>query len=345
MKVKDMKEHYNSLDGIRAYAAIGIVLLHVLRNSAIQPHENYITGVLIPFFNSFVFLFMIISGFSLCCGYYDRFKNGMITPNMFYMKRYSRILPFFAILCIIDFCTSPGIGTLLETFADLTLCFGLMPTSVDIHVIGVGWFLGVVFLFYMLFPFFVFLLDNKRRAWLSLLISLGLCFSICIYFPVPQKHKSMIFCAPYFISGGLIFLYRSTICQLFLKNKFIVSVIIFATTLLYLSISKSLTSDFIKNTALVILFSLWTSYALCAKGIVLNNHIATYLSGISMEIYLAHMLVFRAVEKMHIETIISQADLLYIFNSLLTLLGVVSFAHVMKRYVLPALSKLASLAE
>jgi peptidoglycan/LPS O-acetylase OafA/YrhL len=32
----------------------------------------------------FVLLFMIISAFSMCCGYYDRIKNNLISPKAFY---------------------------------------------------------------------------------------------------------------------------------------------------------------------------------------------------------------------------------------------------------------------
>ncbi|WP_158223266.1 hypothetical protein [Fibrobacter sp. UWS1] len=45
----------------------------------------------------------------------------------------------------------PSISELYQAFADLTLAFNLLPNP-DISVIGVGWFLGLVFLFYMIFP-------------------------------------------------------------------------------------------------------------------------------------------------------------------------------------------------
>ena len=37
---------YESLDGLRAYAAIGIVIMHVLANIIVKPSSNYLT--LIP---------------------------------------------------------------------------------------------------------------------------------------------------------------------------------------------------------------------------------------------------------------------------------------------------------
>ena len=65
-------ERYGALDGLRAYAAIGIVLMHVLSNIGVKPSENYMTETLIPWFTDFTLMFMVVSGFSLCCGYYDK---------------------------------------------------------------------------------------------------------------------------------------------------------------------------------------------------------------------------------------------------------------------------------
>ena len=205
-KNKVNRERYGSLDGLRAYAALGIILMHVLANINVKPSENYLTESIIPFFTDFTLLFMVVSGFSLCCGYYTRIKEGTITPNAFYRKRYLRILPFFALLCLIDLAFEPNIGSLYEVFANMTLCFGLLPPDAEIHVIGVGWFLGVVFLFYMLFPFYVFMLGNKRRAWISFAIALVFVLVSFVHFGAPGR-RCMVFCAPLFIAGGLAYLY------------------------------------------------------------------------------------------------------------------------------------------
>lgn len=53
-----------------------------------------------------------------------------------------------------------------------------------------------------------------------------------------------------------------------------------------------------------------------------------------MEIYLSHMLIFRVVERLHLENTITQYDLFYAVMSLLTIMGVICFAHVMKYYML-----------
>ncbi len=229
---------YESLNGLRALAAIGIVLMHVRANIDIEVDGNFVYSHVIPVMSDFVFLFMMISAFSLCCGYYDRFKNGTVCLNDFYKRRYSRILPFFAILVFLSVIiphspnkvalerasthllgTSglpPFVETIIEGGTELTLGYGLLPNP-SMSIMGVGWFLGVIFLFYMLFPFFVFLIDNKKRAWLSFFVTNVLCFFCIIYFFSPKfvgfeaVPKSFLYNTPFFMAGGLIFLYRDEI--------------------------------------------------------------------------------------------------------------------------------------
>lgn len=93
-----IKKRYDSIDAVRAFAAIGIVMMHVLGHVPLKTNQNFITTSLIPFFCDFVMLFMIVSAFSLSCGYYERFKSGNISINDFYKtKIYSHI----AFLCLL----------------------------------------------------------------------------------------------------------------------------------------------------------------------------------------------------------------------------------------------------
>ena len=56
--------HYGALDGLRALAAVGIVLMHVEANG--YELKGFVFERLIPSFTNLVFLFMIISGFAMC---------------------------------------------------------------------------------------------------------------------------------------------------------------------------------------------------------------------------------------------------------------------------------------
>lgn len=230
-------ERYVALDGLRAYAAVCIVLMHVYFNLGVMPKDNFIGGSLMPFFSDFTLLFMMISGFSLCCGYYDRIKNGSITPDKFYKKRYARILPYFAMLCLLDLAISPSLKSLYETYANFTLCFNLLP-QMDIEVIGVGWFLGVVFLFYLLFPFFVFMIGSRRKAWNSMAVALGLMLVATLYaqeigeYAVPTR-KNMVFCMPLFLSGGIVYLYRKHIVGIVGRHRWLSLAVGFSITITY----------------------------------------------------------------------------------------------------------------
>jgi peptidoglycan/LPS O-acetylase OafA/YrhL len=147
------------LNGLRAYSAIGIAMMHILANIQSGKLTVEPINVIIESFIDFVFLFFMISAFGMCCGYYEKIKNGRISANDFYTKRYKRIWPYFALLCLIGLAFDRTIGGVWQTFSDLTLCFNLLPNP-DIKIIGVGWFIGLIFLFYIMFPFFVYLIDN-----------------------------------------------------------------------------------------------------------------------------------------------------------------------------------------
>lgn len=282
------RDYYEALNGIRAYACFGIVIEHVLMNG------NYVlSGIIfnkiIPEFGDLVFLFMLISGFSTCCGYFQRIKDGGASLEVFYKKRYKKIWPFFAMLVIIDVIMSPSISSLYEGLADLTLCFGLLPKAGDgITVIGVGWFLGVVFVYYLIFPFTCFLLGTKRRAWFSLIVSLFFSYVGEIYFLA--ERTNIVYCLPFFLVGGIIFLYRTPLVEFSKKYRWIICLSIVALIMVY--------HLWITNITRLTLFTAIIIFAIGIekKGVFINS-LVSKISAISLEVYLCHMFMFRVLEK------------------------------------------------
>lgn len=302
------KLRYDNLDGLRAYAAIGIVLMHVLSNGA-YGLEGFVFRRLIPSFTDLVFLFMVISGFSMCCGYYEKTVSGQLDLGKFYVKRFSKVWPFFALMCLVDFAMAPSLNTAYELLADLTLCFGLIPDA-GITVIGVGWFLGLVFVFYFMFPFFCGLLSDKKRAWLgfgaALLLS-GLCV---LHFG--SGRTSFAYSGVFFLAGGMIYLYREPLRRFVDRFGWIVGLLAVGALVLYYLLGSQLPWQLLVSILLTVL-------AIGKKNVILHNPVTKKLSSISLEIYLCHMLAFRALEKMKLTHLFPSALLSYAVTAVMTL--------------------------
>jgi len=222
-----MKERYGTIDSLRMIACIGIMMMHIQANNNYEI-TGYFYNTVIPSFTNFVFLFMTVSAFGMCCGYYEKVMNQTISLPDFYAKRFKKILPFFGVLVLIDVVISPSRAALFEAFADLTLLFGFLPNAGNISVIGVGWFLGLVFVFYLCFPFFCVLLANKKRAWISFAMSLLYNFVCAEYFEVGRSN--ILYSACFFLAGGLIYLYRKELTKI---SSYITVVFVAASIVVY----------------------------------------------------------------------------------------------------------------
>ena len=309
-------DRYEGIDGLKAYAIIGIALMHVLANGEYRI-GGFVFERLIPSFTNLVFLFMMVSGFGMCCGYYQKIVDQKISVEDFYKKRYIKIWPYFALLCALDFVISPSKESLFEVIANLTLCQGLLPNA-KISVIGVSWTLAVIFVFYMLFPFFCFLIGNKKRAWRVAVVALVFNWLCANYFKAGRTN--IVYDAIYFIVGGLIFLYRKELAEFASNHKVIAGAILLIATVAYFALGgNTLTMLFFCVAALV--------YTLgCKRGGVLVNPVAKFLGGISFEIYLCHMVIYRVLEKLHLVHLFENGLLAYIFTAVAVICGSVVFS-------------------
>lgn len=319
-------ERYDAINGLRVFSAIGIVLMHVLANGKYSVN-GFIFDKLIPSFTNLVFLFLVISSFVMCCGYYDKIISNQISVENFYKKRYSRIWPYFALLCLLDFIISPSIDSLYEIFANLTLCFGLLPNA-NIEVIGVGWFLGLIFVFYLIFPFFCFLLANKRRAWFAFAIAFIFNILCRVYF-VETTWANIIYSAVYLIAGGLIFLYKNKLSVLASSYRWFVFILCVCVCVVkvYLCVNGTAVT--------LVLCTLFLIYSLGAKNEgILSNSITKFLSGISMEIFLCHMIIYRVLEKLSLTHLFKSSVISYIITAVVTVIGAIAFAQITRLILL-----------
>lgn len=292
------KKHYGSIDGLRAFAATGILMMHIASNSNYNV-SGYIYNNVISRFGNFVFLFMVISAFGMCCGYYERVLENKISFSDFYGKRFKKILPFFACLVILDILISPSISSIYEGFADLTLLFGFLPNAGSIEVIGVGWFIGLIYNFVCGFYF------NVGRS--------NILYSSC-----------------FFIIGGIIYLFRNEILKF---NKWIILSLLFISIIVYYAIEGNTITHLLVS-------SLFLIYAIISDGKILKNKVTSFISSVSMEIYLSHMVIFRIIEKLHLNTVFGNGLIQYIITVILVLAGAILFSIIMKYFIGKCLYKL-----
>lgn len=328
-----MSTRINNLTGLRAIAAIGILLMHYWANSRNVPDMGIITSRVIPWFTNFVFLFFIVSAFGMCCGYFEKVKDGM-PPGMFYPKRYMRILPFYALLCIIDIVVDFSPETAAQAFVNLTFTNGLVTYPGNISVIGVGWFLGVIFIFYMMFPFFVFITSNRRRAWMAftataILSVLGLTYFFTSRFvplAVPVAPRNYIFCtAVFFVAGALIYHYKDVIYGFVERYGLVFGLFTVIVTVGYWCLFVP-TSTVMEWGGIFVISAMMLTACIGPDSRLLNNRIITLVGQYSFEIYICHMFIFRVMEKAGLTDLISNAELNYIVTAAVGLTASTLFA-------------------
>lgn len=309
MQMQKKLHRYECMDGLRAFGCIAILVWHVFANSEYRL-PFVLSSVILPSFNDLVYLFMLISGFGIFNGYYEKMIHGGDIVH-FYKRRYCKLLPFFSCLILVDVCMQRSADSLVQGLMEATMLFGLVPKN-GFTVIGVAWTLGVIFVFYLLFPYFVFLFSNKRLAWISFVGSLFISTAMENYFLTPRfgiegipPKTTFLYCMPFFALGGILYLYRERIEQYVSSNQLFYLLVCLALTLAYYLLPEQIVGVNVHIYKLMILFGFWLTYAMGENSILLKTKPASFLSSISMEVYLSHMVAFRLVEKIGVPSMLT----------------------------------------
>lgn len=273
-----MQKRYENLECLRALSCIAIIAMHIKSNTNYEI-GGYFYNTMIPSWTWFVYLFLIISGFSMCCGYYDKIANGWIDVEKFYIKRLKKIVPFFSCLVLLAVITEHTLDGVYEGIMEVSMVYGLLPNN-ELSTLGVSWTLGVIFLFYMLFPYFVFLLKNRQRAWLTFIAALFIN-QMCTQYFFTEKfvvstfsyRHSFLFCTPFFVVGGMIFLYKTEIERIVNKYRVLFLVSCLVATVIWYRLSHSVLGIDIFTLNSVIMFGLWLMYAIGVKSRFMSSRI------------------------------------------------------------------------
>ena len=106
-----------------------------------------------------------------------------------------------------DIVFNHDLTSIIEAVPNLTLTRGFFPN--DIEQIGVAWFLGLVFVFYAIFPLFCSMLNTKKSGWVLFAVSLLLNFVVGKFYGMGREN--IVYSLPFFAAGGLIYLYRDKV--------------------------------------------------------------------------------------------------------------------------------------
>lgn len=322
--------HYHGIDFLRALSCLAIISMHIKANT-----EYHITGFLYETFVSswtqLVYLFLMISGFAMCCGYYEKVRSGKVDFNTFYGKRYKKTLPFFAFLLLIAIVMERSPETFMEAAAESTLMFGLLPNN-ELGTIGVSWTLGVIFLFYFLFPFIVFLTYTRKRAVLVFGGSLVMNY-LCVYYFFTEKfvipefsfRHSFIYCLPYFLGGVLIYLYRDKLRSFVSSHRILSFAAMLICIIAYYIIPDEIGEISLFTPKNLLVSTVILIYAIGAEGKLSNNKAVAYLSAISMEMYLCQMILFRGAEKLHLLYIAGDGWVSFILCNIIVIAMIIIF--------------------
>ncbi len=310
------RRYYYGIDWLRVIACLGIVMMHMLANNNYQL-TGFVAENMIPSFTNFVFLFMTISAFGLCIGYYEKAKNGTINWSDFYKKRYLKVLPFFSVVVLADIVIKHNATSLIEAVPNLTLTRGFFPNNIG--QIGVAWFLGLIFVFYAIFPLFCCLISFKRNAWIFFVVSVILNYIVANFYEVGRGN--IIYCLPFLVAGGLIYLYKEQLCKL--KWYYFVPITLTAIVVYYTVGGNVYTYLLVSTVLLIQAILVGGGYSKCIS----------FLSGISMEIYLCHMVIFRLIEKLHINTMFGNGWFQYMMTVVAVFVGAACFSVLVKKII------------
>lgn len=132
----------------------------------------------------------------------------------------------------------------------------------------------------------------------------------------------------------MIYLYKDRIEKL---NVYVVGLLLLVSIVFYYTIGNY------SSYSLVVMCSLFLMFSIIGKHPILENPVTKFISNISFEIYLSHMVIFRLIEKVGINTILGNRWLQYIITVIVVLIVAALFSVVLKK-IIEMVSKKINLA-
>lgn len=178
------KDRLDFLDNLRGIAALYVLLFHVYRVLTPNLVPPPAIAPLIGFGYSGVWLFFVISAFSLSLTMPRHIATG-IPAVSFAASRFFRIAPLFYVLIIystLNYCLTTGRAPEWGLIVgSISFLFNLVPSWSRSAVAG-GWAIGVEVIFYAMFPLLYFFTKRLRTRLFIFLAGIVLYYIFANYF-------------------------------------------------------------------------------------------------------------------------------------------------------------------
>lgn len=133
----------------------------------------------------------------------------------------------------------------------------------------------------------------------------------------------MFYSFVYFCIGGLIYLYKDSLDKM--SKKSLLGIFVFMCAIIVLFYNLQI--EYILTFEIILVFSLLLILAINTENNkMLSNKIASFISKISMEIYLSHMLIFRIIEKLHLTKIFENNYMSFFTTTVIVTVCTIIFA-------------------
>ena len=175
------KPKFAYIDCLRGYAILLVMACHT---AYAVPQLPYPVHRLAVFGWHGVQLFFLASCLTLMMSaQYERDRTGQVRAGDFFIRRFLRIAPMYylaaAFYWLIDPVKDANLGQLLASLLFVNVWNPVTTTTTGAwQVVPGGWSIGVEFTFYFLFPLFIALITNVRRAVLLLAATLILAATL-----------------------------------------------------------------------------------------------------------------------------------------------------------------------
>ena len=311
--------YFNSLKGI---AILGVTLIH--SGGSGLPG---VWGQLATSGGMCVSIFFIISGYLA----FLSFEKNLSTPSpqklssvfTWYKKKLLRLIPMYYLAIIISMITNnystfwlgnEGHVTVWNIISHVLFLHGLFPHYTN-SILSVEWYLGVLFLFYLLTPLLFRLINSLEKSIIALIISIMACpivnSLICSLLPfendpvVYSTYKDMFSPLrhfPVYIMGMCIFfiLKSKDIFSFKHSRPLSYSLLIFS---LFMLIGQALGQNTLFHISNQIMYGIWFSIIILSQSIhtspILCNSIFDTIGKYSYVMYLFQFIVINTISKFY----------------------------------------------